>query len=57
MLVLNFAATQVSDAEGLRENCFMQSFLADMGAIVTRHQSPAAKDVQGVGKIVDLRQI
>jgi hypothetical protein len=35
----------------------MQSLLAVMGAIVTRHQSPAAKDMQGVGKIVDFRKI
>ena len=35
----------------------MQNFLADGVAVVGRYQSPAAKHMQRIGKIVDLGQI
>ena len=45
----NFAATQVLDAEGLRENCSCKAFR--LVAITSRPR----RKTQGVGKIVDLR--
>jgi hypothetical protein len=46
-----------SDPERLRQNCLMQRLLADMGAVMSGHKPPAAKHVQCVRKIVDLRQV
>ena len=56
-MLVRSALARRSDAERLRQNCLVRRLLADMGAVIARHKSPAAKDVQRVRKIVDLRQV